>query len=116
MRVRAAHRWRALFETFDVVLFPPMATPAFPQDERDDVADTTIDIDGTPHRYGDQVFYASLATPAGLPATTIPLERTPEGLPVGVQIMGGFLEDRTTLRFGELVEAAFGGFVRPPGY
>ena len=82
----------------------------------DDVADTTIDIDGTPHRYGDQVFYASLATPAGLPATTIPLERTPEGLPVGVQIMGGFLEDRTTLRFGELVEAAFGGFVRPPGY
>jgi amidase len=116
VRVRAAHRWRALFETFDVVLFPPMATPAFPQDERDDVADTTIDIDGTPHRYGDQVFYASLATPAGLPATTIPLERTPEGLPVGVQIMGGFLEDRTTLRFGELVEAAFGGFVRPPGY
>jgi amidase len=116
IRVRAAYRWRDLFRSFDVVLFPPMATAAFPQDESGDLGEATIDVDGSAYRYGDQVFYASLATAPGLPATTIPLERTAAGLPVGVQIIGPYLEDRTTLRFGELVEEAFGGFVRPPGY
>jgi amidase len=38
------------------------------------------------------------------------------GLPVGAQIIGPYLEDRTTLHFAELLEAEFGGFVAPPGY
>jgi amidase len=102
-----------LFRSFDVVLFPPMPTAAFPQDESDD--GRTIDIDGTAYPYDLQMVYASLATAPGLPATTVPLERTRAGLPVGVTVIGAFLEDRTTLRFAELVEEAFGGFVPPPG-
>jgi amidase len=35
-------------------------------------------------------------------------------LPIGVQIIGPYLEDRTTLRFAELIEREFGGFVAPP--
>jgi hypothetical protein len=31
-----------------------------------------------------------------------------------VQIIGGFLEDRTTIKFAELVEREFGGFTPPP--
>jgi amidase len=111
VRVRAAYRWHALFKTFDVVLFPPMPTAAFPQDERG--GERTIDIDGTAYHYDLQMVYASLATSTGLPATTIPLERNGAGLPVGVSIIGPFLEDRTTLRFAELIEAEFGGFVPP---
>ena len=34
--------------------------------------------------------------------------------PIGVQIIGPYLEDRTTLRFAELIEREFGGFVAPP--
>ena len=37
-----------------------------------------------------------------------------EGLPIGVQIVGPWLEDRTTIKLGELIEREFGGFKPPP--
>jgi amidase len=115
-RLRTAYQWHDFFRTYDVVLFPPMPTPAYERDESDDLSEATIEIDGTAYPYGDQVLYASLATAAGLPATTAPLERSASGLPVGVQIIGPFLEDRTTLRFAALLEQAYGGFVPPPAF
>jgi amidase len=51
-----------------------------------------------------------------LPATTVPIAGAERPLPVGVQIVGPYLEDRTTLCFAELMEREFGGFVAPPGY
>jgi amidase len=51
-----------------------------------------------------------------LPATQVPLGLSPEGLPVGVQIIGPWLEDRTLLKFAELIEREFGGFVPPPAF
>jgi amidase len=33
---------------------------------------------------------------------------------MGLQVVGPFLEDRTTLRFAQLAEAALGGFAPPP--
>jgi amidase len=49
----------------------------------------------------------------GLPATAIPLGLA-NGLPVGVQMVGPWLEDRTPLKLAELIEREFGGFVPPP--
>ncbi len=46
----------------------------------------------------------------GLPATAIPAGRPPEGLPVGVQLIGPMFEDRTPLRLAELLEQEIGGF------
>ena len=37
----------------------------------------------------------------------------PDGLPVGVQIVGAWLEDPTPLKLAELIEREFGGFVLP---
>jgi amidase len=53
---------------------------------------------------------------SGLPATAAPIGRSPEGLPIGMQIIGPALEDRTTLRFAELIEQEFGGFTPPPDF
>jgi amidase len=110
-----AARWRELFRQFDVVVCPVMPTAAFPHDHSDFRA-RRIDIDGTPHRYSYQAVWAGVATLTGQPATAIPLERSDQGLPVGVQIVGPYLEDRTTLAFAALAEREFGGFVAPPGY
>jgi amidase len=33
-----------------------------------------------------------------------------------MQVVGPYLEDRTPLRFAELVEQEFGGFTPPPGF
>jgi amidase len=44
----------------------------------------------------------------------MPIGRTDSGLPIGMQIIGGFLEDRTTITFAGLIEREFGGFTPPP--
>jgi amidase len=74
-----------------------------------------IAIDGVNYPYGDQFVWAGVATAPGLPATAAPIGLSPEGLPIGVQIIGPWLEDRTPLRLASLIERAFGGFVAPPG-
>jgi amidase len=59
--------------------------------------------------------WADPATTCGLPATAAPIDRSPSGLPIGVQIIGPYLEDRTTIAFAELLERELGGFAAPPG-
>jgi amidase len=44
----------------------------------------------------------------------MPIGMDCDGLPIGMQIIGPFLEDRTTLAFADLAEREFGGFVAPP--
>jgi len=62
------------------------------------------------------VVWPELATTPGLPATVAPIDRSQSGLPIGVQIIGPYLEDRTTIAFAGLIEREFGGFAPPPGY
>jgi amidase len=45
-----------------------------------------------------------------------PVGRTPQGLPVGIQIMGPFWEDATPITFADLLAKELGGFTAPPGY
>ena len=59
------------------------------------------------------LLWPGVATLPGLPATAVPAGRTAEGLPIGVQIVGPWLEDRTTLELARLIELEFGGFVPP---
>jgi amidase len=91
-----------------------MPTPAYPHDHSPDQEQRRIAVDGREINYVDQLCWPGVATCPGLPATAIPLGLSPEGLPVGAQIVGPWLEDRTPLRLAELVEQAFGGF-RAPG-
>lgn len=107
------HGWRQLFAEFDVVVCPITPTPAFPHDHHPDPRERRIDIDGVGHPYFDQLVWAGLAGMPGLPATAVPAGRSPEGLPVGVQLIGPMYEDRTPLRLAELLEQRIGGFEAP---
>jgi amidase len=109
-------QWRALFNTFDAVICPIMPTPAYPHDHSPEQSSRVIMIDNTPHPYSDQLIWPGVATLPGLPATQIPLGFSTNGLPVGVQIIGPWLEDRTPLKLAELIEREFGGFVPPKGF
>jgi amidase len=113
-RVRLRAQWRELFKSFDAVICPIMPTPAYPHDHSPDQEKRHIDIDGRNYPYVDQLVWPGIATLPGLPATAIPIGLSPEGLPIGVQIVGPWLEDRTPLKLAELIEREFGGFVPPP--
>jgi amidase len=113
-RARLRAQWRELFGTFDAVICPIMPTPAYPHDHLPDQEARRIRIDGKDHVYIDQLAWPGIATLPGLPATAIPLGLSPQGLPVGVQVVGPWLEDRTPLKLAELIEHEFGGFVPPP--
>ncbi|MET3176616.1 UNVERIFIED_ORG: Asp-tRNA(Asn)/Glu-tRNA(Gln) amidotransferase A subunit family amidase [Arthrobacter sp. UYCu721] len=49
----------------------------------------------------------------GLPATVIPAGLSPEGPPVGEQLIGPMFEHRTPLPLAELLERTLGGFEPP---
>ena len=95
------------------MLCPPMPTVAFPHDHSRQFT-RQLDVDGNKVPYNDQSVWAGLATLNGFPATTVPIGCNAEGLPIGMQIVGGYLDDRTTLAFAGLVEREFGGFTRQP--
>jgi amidase len=113
-RARLRAQWRELFKSYDAVICPIMPTPAYPHDHSPDQEKRRINIDGKDHVYSDQLTWPGIATLPGLPATAIPTGFSPDGLPVGVQIVGPWLEDRTPLMLAELIEREFGGFVPPP--
>ena len=113
-RIRGGLRaaWQALFEEIDVVLCPPMPTVGFPHDHTPRQT-RQLDIDGKNVPFGDQIAWAGVATSNGLPATTMPIGHSDNGLPIGVQIIGGYLEDRATIAFAGMIEREFGGFTPP---
>ncbi|SDN95501.1 amidase [Afipia sp. GAS231] len=112
-RSRLRAQWRELFKTYDAVICPVMPTPAYPHDHSADQEQRRISIDGKDYVYPDQLAWPGIATLPGLPSTAIPTGFAPDGLPVGVQIVGPWLEDRTPLKLAELIEREFGGFVPP---
>ena len=114
-RMGIAHRWRAFFEAWDVILCPVMPTPAFPHDHGD-METRRLRVDDREIPYKDQSAWSSIATLTGLPSTAMPIGLSDEGLPIGIQIIGPRLEDRTPIAFAQAMEREFGGFVAPPAF
>lgn len=114
-RDQLRQQWQNLYKDFDVILCPVMPTPAFPHDHSPDHLKRHFEIDGIKVSYAHQYIWASIATLFGLPATVVPINHT-EAVPVGIQIIGNYLEDKTTITFAKLLEQEFGGFVPPPSF
>jgi amidase len=66
--------------------------------------------------YDTLTAWAGLAGMAYLPATVAPVGRIAGGLPVGMQVVGPYLEDRTSIDFARRLAEVVGGYERPPGY
>ena len=109
-------RWHDFFQDWDVLLCPAAAGPAWPHDQKGERVDRNIQVNGKSENVCHQLFWAGFFGGALLPSTVVPIERHSNGLPLGVQIVGPHLEDRTTIEVGRLIEQHFGGFQPPPGY
>jgi amidase len=115
-RHRLIAEYTNFFAAWDVMLAPIAPTAAFTHRTEKAFQDRTLSVDNAEIPYAKHLVWAGLATLPGLPATAVPLDRSQNGLPVGVQIIGPKWADRTTLAVASLVEALTGGFVAPPGY
>jgi amidase len=89
-----------------VLLCPVASIPAFRHGEREWV------IEGRTMEYLDAVRHTQWFNVLAAPAAVVPVGRSPEGLPIGVQIVARPFEDETALGVAAVVDAAFG--YQPP--
>ncbi len=108
-------RLRAFFRDWDVLLAPCTILNAFPHTDWGD-EDRFLDVNGNSVSTIYMFFNPGLCNLTGHPGAAFPAGWTCDGLPIGLQAIGPCLEDRTILRFIELVEREFGGFVPPPAF
>jgi amidase len=113
-RELARAAWRAFFADWDVLISPMALDAAFPHRPPD--YDAAFQVDGDEVHYLMNFVYPMWAIFAGQPSTAFPAGLNGAGLPLGLQAIGPYLEDRTTLRFAQLLEREWQAFQPPLGY
>jgi amidase len=113
-RLAQKRQWARFFTRYDVVLCPPAPVAAIPHDHSPDIHARRLIVNGEPRPYLDFLLWAALATGADLPALCAPVMQSREGLPLGVQIIAPFGEDRTAIAVGAMLEEAGSRFTPPP--
>lgn len=110
--------WARFFCSWDAIVCPVFPTTAFEHDLSGDGIGGQLhrrrQVDGQSHVYLSQLSWPSLATVADLPATAVPVPRRAGELPLGLQLIGPFMEDRTLVRLAALLEAELGYSFRAP--
>ena len=99
---RIRSRLLAFMDSTDVILCPVQPTPAVKHGETD-----------TPEFFrGDS--YSNVFNLTGWPGASVPVGKSPEGLPIGVQVVAGPWREDRVLRVAKQIEADLGGYRRPP--
>jgi Asp-tRNA(Asn)/Glu-tRNA(Gln) amidotransferase A subunit family amidase len=91
---------------YPVLLLPVCSVPAFRHGEREWM------IDGQRVAYLDAMRYTQWFNLLGGPAAVVPVGRSPQGLPIGVQIAGRPYQDEVVLGIAGALEQDFG--YQPP--
>ncbi|MGB6980445.1 MAG: amidase [Candidatus Acidiferrales bacterium] len=94
-------------ERYPILLCPVCAIPAFRHGEREWI------VEGGPVEYLQAMSYSQWFNLLGFPAAVVPVGQSPQGLPIGVQIVGRPWEDEAVLAVAAQIEATCGGFRRP---
>jgi len=99
-------RMLAEMQQYPVLLCPVASVPAFRHGER------SWNIEGQAVEYLDAVRHTQWFNALAAPAAVVPVGRSQEGLPIGVQIATRPFEDETALAVAAVLDEAFG--YRPP--
>jgi amidase len=108
--------WERFFTSVDVFLLPTMFTAAYKHDKTPPAYRRIPFPEGGDAPLWNLLTYITPATLTGCPATTAPVGLSRSGLPVGLQIVGPYLEDATPIAFARLLALEIGGFQAPKGY
>ena len=101
-RTALVEEMRRFFTRYDLMVLPVSQVPPFPADQ-----EFPTEINGRPmESYLDWMRSAYFITVTGCPAISVPAGTTPEGLPVGVQLVAAHGQDRRLLEIAAAFEAA----------
>jgi amidase len=98
----------AQMRKYPVLLCPVAAIPAFRHGER------SWQVDGKTLQYLDAWSYSEWFNLLGAPAAVVPVGKSPEGLPIGVQIVARPWEEELVLSVAATLEEHCGGWRPPP--
>jgi amidase len=113
-RMRLA--WAAFFRDWDLLICPAAASTAFLHNHKGERWERMIAVNGQPQPSTEQMFWAGYSGIAFMPSTVAPAGRGGDGLPIGVQIIGGQYRDLECIHLARLIEREHYGFVPPPGF
>jgi len=101
-RLKVFHRFRALFDRFDILLTPTAPVSPFPVEMNfpDEINGRKLD------NYVDWIAPTFLVTLVSLPAGSVPAGKTKAGLPVGLQIVAPRFEEPSILSVAKLIQQA----------
>lgn len=88
-------------EESPILLSPVCSIPAFRHGERE------WQINGKSVDYLSTMSYSQWVNAVGFPAASVPVGRSPEGLPIGVQIIGRPYDDENVLEVAAALERSF---------
>ena len=100
-QARNTRAWTRLFGEFDVIFAPALGSVAFAHDDTD-LRQRLLAIDGEQTFFALQFAWPGLATYPGLPSTSVPIGRTAEGLPIGMQVIAGLNRDHNAIAAARL--------------
>jgi amidase len=109
-RTELYHRVRKFMDTYEFLILPVSQVPPFDVKDRYVMEINGIKMD----TYIDWMKSCYYITTVGLPAISVPCGFTPEGLPVGVQIVGRHQDDFGVLQLAHAFEQATGFWKRKP--
>jgi len=110
LRSRVFHAMRAFLDRYDFLLLPATQVPPFPVSEP-----YVTEINGVKlANYMEWMKSCYLITATSHPAISVPAGFTPEGLPVGLQIVGRYRDDFGVLQLAHAFEGATQAWRRRP--
>jgi Asp-tRNA(Asn)/Glu-tRNA(Gln) amidotransferase A subunit family amidase len=107
-RDRLRARFFEQMRDYPVLLCPVAAVPAFAHGQR------SWQIDGETVPYLDAWTYCAWFNLLGMPAAVVPVGKSSEGLPIGVQIAARPWEEELVLSIAEKLESQVRGWQKPP--
>jgi amidase len=114
-RAELRDRWLAWFEGHDALLCPVVLSSAPRHDLDGDPFARTLDVDGVARNIMTEIpQWTGLVNVIGFPACVVPIGRSPDGLPVGMQIVTSYLRDRESIDLARHVERVVASFAPPP--
>jgi len=104
---------KAFFADFDAILMPVTPTAAQKHNQKGSVPSRKMEFDGGMIPYGNHLSWIAFATTLRLPSAVVRIGETPEGLPIGTQIVGPAGADTKVLAIAAKIESLTGGYREP---